>query len=126
MDKVKLQKLGFGSYIKINAIGGFWTGLIFGLIGFGLTLLGFDASSVSVGGYNFSGTMGGILALVITPPLMALILAILSIFFGIGLKLHLFILRGIKVKAKFKELETKNSEVAKKAVEKSESPEVTD
>ena len=126
MQKVKLQKLGLGSYIKINAIAAAWIGLISGAIALALELCNIHVASVTVLNYSFSGLTAGIMALVIMPFAMALTFSIMSLFFGLGLKLHLFIIRGIKVKAKFKVLEDKTEIVYQEEVKKDEEEVDTD
>ena len=111
MEKVKLQKLSLGSFLKLNCWGAFVFGLLIGGIGLVFSIVSPAAVNYEWQNITFSGWKAGILVFVTFPILWSLVFWIFAVFNGIGLKVYLFILRGIKVKAKFKVIEEKAAPV---------------
>jgi len=122
MEKIKLAKLSLGSFIKMNFIGGLFFGIFVDLFMWILVLAGLgDSASVSLGTTIVTGASAAIIGIVIAPLVSGLIWVFLSLFTGVGLKIFMFIFRGLTIKGKIKDIGKKEnkSEVFEKPIEES-------
>jgi len=98
MEKLVLQKIGFGSYLKIFALNGLGFGVVTGVLMLIIALFGGDVTAY-IGEREWYGITAGLIGLVMAPPLAAVI----SFFFGILMylpfRLVLKVWKGITIKA---------------------------
>ncbi len=103
MSEIKLKKIKFKSFIKLNVFAGFGMGIIFGVL---LFLLSFSDDSnvyVQLGEKTITGLIGGFLALILSPLLYAFVFGFFSIFLYWGFTLFMKFKKTIKLEVEIEE-----------------------
>ena len=102
MENINLEKIGFGSYIKINFIGSFTLGLVLGMIGFVISIISPDSVYLTLGEETTAGIVAGLSGIILWPILISIMFALFSIFLYLGVLIYLKIRKGINIKVKVK------------------------
>ena len=104
MDKIVINKLGFGSYVQLFLLTGLCLGAIVGLIMFIIALFGGPVDAY-IGSFAFSGIGAGAFALIFAPFACGILAAGLAAVMYLPFTLTIRLLKGIKLTA---EIEHKN------------------
>lgn len=96
MEKQVLQKISFGSYIKLFVLGGLGLGIFSGIIALINGLLGGPVTA-TLGSNIYYGAVAGILNLFIFPIVFMMVFCLFSIFMYPFFILILKIRKGIKI-----------------------------
>ena len=123
MQKLKLRKIRFGSFVKLFAISGVGFGILVGIIGLIVALVGGDNfAEINLFGntYQATGIVAGLIGLALGPIVGSLCLAIFGIFCFPGFAFFLLIFRSVKINAKITEVVDKADKKAGKISKKEE------
>lgn len=110
MKEIKLQKIGFASFIKLTASAGLGLGVIFGVMFFILSLPNNDNVSFTYGTTVIRGFKAGIINLFAAPILFPIIFAWFALFLYLGLQLYLKIAKQITIKVQIESEKTAKKE----------------
>jgi ABC-type antimicrobial peptide transport system permease subunit len=102
MKNINIRRISFKSYLKFYILSLVSMGIVFGLIFFGLSLVGVKVTA-RVFNLNFTGIMAGVVNLILAPVIML----IFALFFGalsfLPFRLYLEYAKKIKLKGEFSE-----------------------
>jgi hypothetical protein len=97
MKEIKLKKLSFKSYLKLSMINGLGTGLLFGLLGFIISIFDKEAVYVTFGETTTTGINAGISFLIVLPIMMLIMFMIFSLFSYSGFSIIMKFKKSIKL-----------------------------
>ena len=103
MKEYSLEKISFGTYIKLMLMSSLGMGLIFGVFALILSIFNGDAVYITINGEVTTGIVAGLGGLVLYPLMLVIIFSIFGIFLYLGFKLIMKIKKSIRVKLQIKE-----------------------
>jgi len=96
MKSYSLEKISFGTYLKIMFISSLGMGLMFGILSFLVSLISENSVYITLNGNVITGIKAGICGLALYPLMMIM----LFLFFGVFLWLGFFLVMKIKKQIK--------------------------
>ena len=98
MTQVYIRKLRFGSYVKLFFLSGLGLGIVSGALSLVIGWAGGEVSA-NIGGYHFTGAIGGVISLFLFPIMFGSVYAFFALLMYWPFRLALMIFKKVKFAA---------------------------
>ncbi len=97
MEDIRIKKISFTSFMKLNLLGAFSFGIMTGIFAFLLCITESDIVNVTINGEVVTGFNGGIQAIIMFPLVTTIVFTIFSLFIYLGLWTFLKMKKNINI-----------------------------